>query len=122
MTDVSYAGPPMDHLFAMSELEFRPRFRFRTSLGPDVIGDRLRSKVRDDNPAGLRLGGTGHHHTLRFPYQAQRSWTPQMDIDLEVEQRPDEEPVTIVRCQIGPSPSISMLFVGRKIGQCVMSL
>lgn len=106
----------------MSDLEFRPRFRFRSVLHPDVIRDRIRFRVRDDNPHRLELGGTGHHHVLRFPHAAQHAWTPQMDIDLDMEQVQGHETMTIVRCQIGPAPSIWMLFVGGYIALCVIAL
>jgi hypothetical protein len=106
----------------MSELEFRPRFRFRTPLDPAIIKQRLQDRVRADNPHMLRLGGTGYHLSLQFPHTVQRSWTPQMDIDVEVEQLPAKEAVTIVRCQIGPMPTVWMLFVGGYIFLCVIAL
>jgi hypothetical protein len=106
----------------MSELEFRPRFRFRTSLTPDVIKQRIQDRVREDNPVGLRLGGTGHHLSLQFPHDAQHSWTPQMDVDLELEQLPGRDALTIVRCQIGPMPLVWMLFVGGYIFLSVIAL
>lgn len=106
----------------MSELEFRPRFRFRTPLSPETIKQRIQERVQDSNPHALRLGGTGHHLSLQFPHKAQRSWTPQMDIDLEVEQLSEREPRTIVRCQIGPMPTVWMLFVGGYIFLCVIAL
>jgi hypothetical protein len=106
----------------MSELEFRPRFRFRTPMTPEEIKDRIQLRVRDENPDLLRLGGTGDHLSLQFPTKSQHSWTPQMDLDLEVEQLPGKEPETIVRCQIGPMPTIWMLFVGGHIFLCVIAL
>jgi len=106
----------------MSELEFRPRFRFRSPLAPEVIKQRIQDRVRDNNPAQLRLGGTGHHLSLQFPHAMQRSWTPQMDIDVELEQLPGEKPVSVVRCQIGPMPTVWMLFVGGYIFLVVIAL
>lgn len=106
----------------MSDLEFRPRFRFRSPLAPDTIKQRIQDRVRENNPAQLRLEGTGHHMSLQFPPRAQRSWTPQMDIDVEQEQLPGERPVSIVRCQIGPMPTIWMLFVGGYIFLVVVAL
>jgi hypothetical protein len=91
----------------MTELEFRPRFRFAAPFTPDEVKDLIRNHVASNNPHGLVLGGTGHHLVLTYPYQEQRSWTPQMDIDLEL-----SEGRTWVRCLIGPAPTIWMLFVG----------
>jgi len=106
----------------MSELEFRPRFRFRSPLAPEVIKQRIQDRVCENNPAQLQLGGTGYHLSLQFPPVAQRSWTPQMDIDVELEQLPGEKPVSIVRCQIGPMPAVWMLFVGGYIFLVVIAL
>jgi hypothetical protein len=122
MTVVIRSVPGSLHLPAMSELEFRPRFRFRTPMAPEEIKDRIQRQVRDDNPDLFRLGGTGNHLSLQFPYKAQHSWTPQMDLDLEVEQLPGKDPATIVRCQIGPMPTVWMLFVGGYIFLCVIAL
>lgn len=106
----------------MSELEFRPRFRFRTPLEPEVIKQRIQEAVRERNPLAIRLGGTGYHLSLQFPQEAQRSWSPQMDVDVELEQLPGQDPVSVVRCQIGPMPTIWMLFVGAYIFLCVLAL
>ncbi len=106
----------------MSELEFRPRFRFRSPLTPEVIKQRIQDRVRENNPSRLRLGGTGHHLSLQFPPGAQRSWTPQMDLDVELEQLPGQKPMSIVRCQIGPMPTVWMLFVGGHMFLVVVAL
>ncbi|MBL7963340.1 MAG: hypothetical protein JNM31_05775 [Flavobacteriales bacterium] len=101
----------------MTELEFRPRFHFFTPLAADEVKRRIAAHVVDDNALGLQLKGTGHHLILQFPVNSQRSWTPQMDLDVEV-----EEGRTRVRCLIGPSPSIWMLFVGGYLGCVVLAL
>lgn len=101
----------------MSELEFRPRFRFRTPLPADEVKRRIADRVSTSNPDGLVLSGTGHHLVLNFPRNAQRSWTPQMDLDVEREQE-----VTWVRCLIGPSPTIWMLFVGGYMFATILAL
>ena len=101
----------------MSELEFRPRFRFRTPLSPEEVKRRIADRVSTINPHGLVLTGTGHHLVLNFPHHAQRSWTPQMDVDVESDQG-----VTWVRCLIGPSPTIWMLFVGGYMFSTILAL
>ncbi len=101
----------------MSELEFRPRFRFKTPLAPDEVKRRIAERISNSNPDGLKLGGTGHHLVLDFPSTAQRSWTPQMDVDIE-----QVEGSTWVRCLIGPSPTIWMLFVGGYMGATILAL
>lgn len=91
----------------MSELEFRPRFRFATPLSTGTVRERIGDKVLRANPKGLVLDGSGGHMTLRYPMTARRSWTPEMSVDVE-----DQDGVTIVRCLIGPAPNIWMMFVG----------
>lgn len=45
-----------------------------------------------------------------------------MDIDMEVEEGTDADRLTMVRCQIGPMPSIWMFFVGGYMALCVFAL
>ena len=106
----------------MSELDFRPRFRFRSPLSPETIKERIHAAARSAQPPSLSVGGVGNHLTLQFPHTLQRSWTPQMDIDLELEQHHEYEGLTMVRCQIGPMPSIWMLFMGGYLALCVFAL
>lgn len=106
----------------MSELEFRPRFRFRTPLTPDTIKERIHAAAGAAESIGLSVGGTGNHLTLQFPHALQRSWTPQMDIDLELHEDDPGGVRTLVRCQIGPMPSVWMLFVGSYLALCVFAL
>ncbi len=96
----------------MTDLKFRPRFKFRTPMHPDAIRDRLRGQVRGNNPEGFRLKGNLPHMILLYPLEKQRLWTPQMDIDLEMEQEPGQETFTVVRCMIGPAPTVWMMFMG----------
>ena len=105
----------------MSELRFRPRFRFRTPLHPDAIRDRLRAQVRDANPAAYRLKGNLPHMILQHPPDQQRLWTPQLDIDLEMEQEPGQETFTVVRCMIGPAPTVWMMFMGGYIALALLA-
>jgi hypothetical protein len=91
----------------MSELEFRPRFRFHTPLDVEEVKQRIAFRIGENNPDRLVLGGTGSHLVLTFPSVAQHAWTPQMDVDVST-----DEGRTLVRCLIGPAPSIWMLFMG----------
>jgi hypothetical protein len=106
----------------MNELKFRPRFRFRTPMHPDTIRDKLRIHVRERNPEGYLLTGTGPHMVLHFAAEQRRLWTPQMDLDLEMEQVPGQETFTVVRCLIGPQPSIWMVFVGLYMAMAILAL
>lgn len=105
----------------MTDLKFRPRFKFRTPMHPDEIRDRLRGHVRDSNPIGFRLKGNLPHMILMYPLDHQHLWTPQMDIDLEMEQEPGKETFTIVRCMIGPAPAVWMMFMGGYIALALLT-
>lgn len=106
----------------MTDLKFRPRLKFRTPLHPDEIRDRLRAQVRDANPAGFRLRGSLPHMTLVFPPDQQRLWTPQLDIDLEMDQEPGQETYTVLRCLIGPAPAVWMMFMGGYIALAFLAV
>lgn len=105
----------------MSDLKFRPRFKFRSPLHPDDIRDRLRAQVREQNPNGYRLKGNLPHMILQHAPDQQQLWTPQMDIDLEMEQEPGQETFTIVRCMIGPAPTVWMMFMGAYIALALLA-
>lgn len=105
----------------MSELEFRPRFKLRTLLHPDTVRDRLRECVRENNPAGYRLKGNLPHMILQHPPEKRQAWTPQLDIDLEMEQEPGQETFTVVRCMIGPAPTVWMMFMGGYIALALLA-
>lgn len=93
---------------AMNELGSRLRFRFNASLTPAQVKARLEKAVQENNfQHRFVLTGSGPHFSLAYPQVMRTAWTPQMDIDLEV-----VEGETWVRCLIGPSPSIWMLFMG----------
>lgn len=90
----------------MSELEFRPRTRFATTLPPSAVKARVFELLTTDNPDKLVLGGSGHHMVLGFPEIKHHVWTPRMDIDIS-----EVEDGSVVRCLIGPAPNVWMLFM-----------
>ena len=98
----------------MSVLEFRPRFRFTTPLGKEEVVRRIGARLREENPHQLWLKNADDHLVLSFPSKATHAWSPQMDINLEA-----QAGGTLVRCLIGPSPGIWMLF---SAGYIVLSL
>lgn len=100
---------------AMSVLEFRPRFRFESPLKPEEVARRIQQRVKEQNPHELWVKNAHYHLTLSFPSKSTEAWTPQMDINFE------DQPngLTIVRCLIGPSPGIWMLFAA---GYLVLTL
>jgi hypothetical protein len=92
----------------MAILEFRPRYRFESPLTPEEIAVRIQQRVTELNPQGLWLKNAHYHLTLSFPTNSTEAWSPQMDINFE--DQPNGR--TLIRCLIGPSPGIWMLFAG----------
>ncbi len=99
----------------MSVLEFRPRFRFESPLKPGEVAGRIQQRVKEENPHGLWLKNAHYHLTLSFPSSSTEAWSPQMDINFE--DLPNG--LTLIRCLIGPSPGIWMLFAA---GYLVLTL
>lgn len=90
----------------MSELEFRPRSRFATSMSVKEVKARISGQITTDNPDKLVLGGSGQHLVLGFSEVQHHVWTPRMDIDIS-----EVEDGSVVRCLIGPAPNVWMLFM-----------
>lgn len=82
------------------------------------ITDRIRERLRQENPRGLWLKNAHYHITLNFPHNGSEAWTPQMDINFE------EVPKggTLVRCLIGPTSGIWMLFAAGYVGLTLLGL
>lgn len=94
---------------------FRPRYKFVSPLSGAIIAQRITDRLRAHNPHGLWLKNAHYHLTLNFPRKTAHAWTPQMDINFE----DMGEGRNMVRCVIGPSPGIWMLFVA---GYLVLTL
>ena len=97
---------------------FRPRFKFESDLQGAAITERISERLRQDNPRGLWLKNAHYHILLSFPRKSAEAWTPQMDINFE--DLPNGR--TMVRCLIGPSPGIWMLFAAGYIGFTLLAL
>lgn len=90
-----------------ASLEFRPRYKFEISLSQEEIAERLRVKLEENNPDGLRWSLVSYHIILRIHPEKRHFWSPQMDINME---RLDNEH-TLVRCLIGPVPTVWTMYV-----------
>jgi len=90
-----------------SPLEFRPRFKFEISLSQQEIADRLKQKLEDQNPDKLRWSKVSYHIILRTNPETRHFWSPQLDINMEQ----IDEQHTLVRCLIGPVPTVWTMYV-----------
>ncbi len=59
-----------------------------------------------------------YHLTINFPERHAHAWTPQMDLNFEELGKGG----TLIRCLIGPSPGIWMLFTGSYLGLTLLGL
>ena len=101
----------------MTVLEFRPRFRFESPLKPDEVTRRIQQRVKQNNPHELWLKDAQQHLTLSFPSRNTEAWSPQMDINFE--EAPEGR--TVVRCLIGPTSGIWMLFTAGYVGLTLLA-
>jgi len=106
------------YLHRMKLPGFRPQFKFESDLKGTGITDRITELLGQENPRGLWLKNAHYHILLSFPRRSAEAWTPQMDINFE--ELPNDR--TLVRCLIGPAPSIWMLFAAGYIGFTLLSL
>ncbi len=81
------------------------------------ITDRISERLRQENPRGLWLKNAHYHITLNFPHTGSEAWTPQMDINFE--EAPEGR--TVVRCLIGPTSGIWMLFTAGYVGLTLLA-
>jgi len=102
----------------MSEIKFRNRFKFQTSFGSEEINEKLKTKLTVNNPHQFYISKTtSNHRVLKFPKKKQQLWTPQMDINFEI-----EEEKNMVKCLIGPAPMVWTFFMFLFGSFCIMAL
>jgi hypothetical protein len=99
-------------------LEFRPRYRFEYPRSAAEVTQLIREHIRKDPACGLWVKDAHYHLTLNFPERGAHAWTPQMDINFEEL----GEGRTLIRCLIGPSPGIWMLFTAGYVGLILLGL
>ena len=96
----------------MSEMDFRPRFRFRTSLSVEAAEALLLEKLRRDNPEDFRSAIVKGHMVLSIAPEKKHFWSPQMDISIaEIEAGDEGHPDTLVRCLTAPAPAVWTMFM-----------
>lgn len=89
-----------------NELAFRPRFRFRTPLKINEIAEKIKSKSKLEGDPTIKH--VQDHLILTIPAAKRHYFSPQMDISLEIDA---EENLTLVRCLIGPMPTVWTMFM-----------
>ncbi len=99
-------------------LEFRPRYRFEYPRSAVEVTQLIRDHIKKDATRGLWVKDAHYHLTLNFPERSAHAWTPQMDINFEEL----GEGRTLIRCLIGPSPGIWMLFTAGHVGLTLLGL
>ncbi|MCA1751444.1 MAG: hypothetical protein ABR572_12080 [Cryomorphaceae bacterium] len=96
----------------MSDLDFRPRFRIRTSLSVEGAEKLILEKLRRHNPDDFRSAIVKGHVVLSISPEKKHFWSPQMDISIAATEKGDEEyPGTLVRCLTAPAPAVWTMFM-----------
>ncbi len=91
----------------MSELDFRPRFKFEVGCGKEAFAERIKVQLRLNNPHGFR-GKTRHEHFLiRVDPKQKHFWSPTLDVSWEINENQKVE----VRCLVAPEASIWTMFM-----------
>lgn len=86
--------------------EFRPRFKFHTSLEPNQIVERI--VARKAEAQHIYYKKTPHHILLFYGPEVNHFWSPQLDISME---RDEELNQTLIRCLIGPASTVWTMFM-----------
>ncbi len=88
----------------MKNIQLRPRFSFVVPFTSEEVLEILQIQLEKPEVAytGKILSGFA---ILRMPEKEQRYWSPELSIDVE-----EHENGTLVRCIIGPKPSVWTMF------------
>jgi len=92
----------------MARLEFRPRFRFHTPLSTDDVIRRVETYFDTSGTDDVVINNVKDHIVVEIPIAKRHFWSPHMDVNLEFD---DFENQTLVRCLIGPSPTVWTMFM-----------
>lgn len=92
----------------MSDLSFRPRFKFHSELSKEELSLRLTNYAETSASNHIKLKKVRDHFTLEITDQFKHFWSPHMDVNIEHD--PDENR-TLVRCMIGPTPAVWTMFM-----------
>lgn len=92
----------------MSNQGFRPRYKFHSPLSTDALQQAIVSKAKENNPDKVIVRKVRDHLVLDIANEHRNFWSPHMDVNLEFD--PDVK-ATLVRCLIGPVPTVWTLFM-----------
>lgn len=90
----------------MNRVEIRPRFDLRVDLSPDEVLRRIREEL---SKPGAECTGKilTPHAVLQMHDEKKHYWSPQLTVEVEDS---DEGNSSLLRCIIGPMPSVWTMF------------
>lgn len=90
----------------MNRVEIRPRFDLRVNLSTDEVLRRIREEL---SKPGAECTGKiiTPHAVLQMHDEKQHFWSPQLTVEVE---ETDKESCSLLRCIIGPMPSVWTMF------------
>jgi len=92
----------------MSDLAFRPRFRFESELSCEEVETRIRNRLLSANPACFMSTFVKGHFILKTHESKRHFWSPQMDISIRED---DDSGATVIRCLMAPAPVVWTMFM-----------
>lgn len=92
----------------MSNQGFRPRYKFHSPLSAAELQHSIVKAAKENNPNQIIVRKVRDHLVLDIANDHRHFWSPHMDINLEFD---PEVKATLVRCLIGPVPTVWTLFM-----------
>ncbi len=86
-------------------MQVRPRFQLKVPYSQEETLARIQQAL-DNKLLSIRGLIVDHHVTLKIPYEDQHFWSPQLDLEVE-----DQDRGVLIRGLFGPRPSVWLLFV-----------
>ena len=86
--------------------EIRPRFKLKSSLGPDEVFEKIKAHIEKDKTITGRV--VDHYAIIGIPGEDIHYWSPELQIRAEVDEENPE--FSIVRCLVGPRQTVWAMF------------
>ena len=93
------------HNNSVNRVLLKPRFKIEVEDSEDVLMDRFKNNLKDDN-CKYCSKIIGNHIVIDVPKEEEHFWSPQLHVEVE-----KENDKTFVRGILGPQPKIWTFFI-----------
>ncbi len=90
----------------MNKIEIRPKYEFTVDYTPEEALGRIREKLKSGD-ANITGKIVGRFSVIGIPKSNQHFWSPELSAEMVAE----AEGGTLVKCMLGPTPSVWTLFM-----------